>query len=258
MTRTGWLVAVGLVAGLPLPAAAQDSGIDIRSNAFHGSPWEQQALKDEATLLTANPGIARRDGDDLVISYRGQVVTTLKPTSGCDSYIVRKVLWLYDEASQAKEGVADITCHMGEFTIDVLIMPDGLQLMNRDVSASPDGRLLVTGGEDNYMDISRLSLYRWPSPDTFAQFPAHCLTHDWQDNTHFQVDCRYDASDKGDDGTTVQFDADVWRDDGGQWRMQATRFTDFTIYGIKYGSAPSDGRPLPAFTAQTPADDAGQ
>lgn len=248
-----WPLAVS-VAGLPLCSAAQDSQTVVVSNAFHGSEWEQQALKDEAVLLAANPGIVQRDGDNLVVSYDGRAVTTLQTTGGCDSYIVKKILWLYDATRQKKEGVADIVCLAGEFTIDLLIMPDGDALENRDASASPDGRLLVTGGEDNYMNITLLSLYQWPSPHAFAQFPAHCLTHDWQDDTHFQVDCRYDPTGKGDDETTVQFDADVWRDDAGPWRMQASRFTDFTIYGMKYGSAPDDGRPLPAFLAQAPKD----
>ncbi|MGZ3305175.1 MAG: hypothetical protein ACXU8U_04875 [Asticcacaulis sp.] len=194
------------------------------SNGFAGSPGERQALIDEAALTAKYPGLARRDGGSLTIYDRGKTITILKAVSEpnsnseCDSYVIVKVLILFDPVVRAREPFAVVSCHLGEFGRNMLILPSGATLEVGDASASPDGNLLVIGDDHELSDnFIKLRIYNWPEMKSFVRFEPFCSFLAWQDETHFAVSCMY-----GPEHSLRHFYARVSQDRNDSWQMVST------------------------------------
>lgn len=236
MTYIGrWLRVAGIagcMAAAACPVTAAAGGQDWKSNAIADSPVEDAAIQGESILMARYPGLAKREGRTLIISYAGKVVATLVPgkaddihgRSGlvCDRYILGKVLMLYDPATQTRQPMAEVACYAGEFDSAIDVLPDGQLWSTSGLSASPDGKMIAINAYDPWHDDpdQGFTLQTWPEQKVVARFEPDCRVLSWQDNTHLSARCAYDPNPRSADAPFC-FEARVWIEPAGDWLMQS-------------------------------------
>ena len=183
------------------------------------------------------PGVAKRDGDTLIIYHDGAIIQTLTPLSDagkilvyCDSYILQKVLLLWNPATGRREPVASAVCYLGEFDRPFIVSWTGDAWPMRHPSASPDGRLVVSG-EYGMGDHGLLTIHDWTARSTVARFDLPCQVSHWVSNSRFKAVCVYNTPSKlgmtYDDAVAAynrEITVNVWRDASGLWQMDSTNW----------------------------------
>jgi hypothetical protein len=249
--------------------------LPTRGNAYVGSPMECQARIYEAQRLKQHAGLAVRNGNNLTLFYNGKQSARLvaKPvrlvdTPDCDSYAVHKILPVHDTVSGKTVDIAQISCHRGEFEERFVSMPDGSRWIVGDASSPPGGKHVVLG--QNRPDFggvdSKLTIVSWPDRKVEARFTPRCRVLEWQAEEHFTVTCIANFFPGNDTNKSlieaehtwlVAFDAKVWRDGKGRWRMQATRWLqpmwEYNNAGDLEYPPTFSLLPLPRFTAEHPS-----
>ncbi len=253
LTGVAWLLANRFLPEKPITskpgpvALTPPTEADYKawtSNSFAGSPWERQALVDEAALIAKNPGIAERDGPTLRLFYRGKLIATLTSSRAKrTSTLLVKVLHLYDASSGRPENVAEIRGWFGEFDNTAIVMPDGSQYPVGTASAAPGGKWLVKGQQD-WTSSDPTDLVTWPDLTVVARFKPSCHVLSWIDETHFNARCGY----QGRDGWQL-FNAKVSRDDSGHWQMQSAGSLPENADEVEAGLGPP---PPPDYISKDP------
>ena len=246
------LLPVGAHAAPALGKTGRTACEDIQTkgNRFKGSQWECEARVDEAALMTRTPGLVARSGDSLTVTYPGHPAIVLTPPADavrkpgqCDSYIFSKALHVQGQTA------AEITCHMGEFENEIVVRPDGgVTPIYASGSASPDGRVVVVG-EDKAWSEAALTVYDWPTMRVAARFKPACRVLKWTAPERAAVTCVY-FPDAHDNAKVEAFDADLSRDTGGAWQLQATQWRDPNRFDRKTNLPVAVQRmwPLPHFS----------
>lgn len=264
ITAVAWLLANRFlpekspkpqISPVPLKPPTEADYRNWTSNAFAGSPWERQALIEEAALIAKNPGIAERDERTLRIFYRGKWLATLTPAApgsdlNYDSVILVKVLRLYDPDSHHTEAVAEVRTWHGEFDTAFIVAPDGKWLRVGTASASPSGKLVVEGQQD-WNGNDPTDILTWPGLVPVARFQPSCHVLAWDDETHFNARCGYQGRQEW-----QLFNARASRDDQGRWQLQsvgslAEKPVEAEI-GLEPPPSPTSKDPHLHFTATVP------
>ncbi len=230
------------------PAPVPLAHSDITPNAFIGTPREAAAKLNETLVLRDYPQLAARQGNAIVIRYRGQdVVTYTDDPNGCMRYVIERAVMVYDPETGAREPVALVACHFGVTTNRYLVLPDsGKYTVTDDVAASPDGRFLATSDATVTVSRGAFIVIEWPNIERRAEFPAGCTHLKWQDDSHLTADCWHADTPNPlnpDESEARFFHAKVWRD-GGVWRMQAVQWLQPETFAPR-----ASPEPLPKFTA---------
>jgi len=183
--------------------------------------------------------VARREGKALVILHNGQTIMRLTPFAvlpdglACDSIVLGKVLMLWDPDTKRREPVAAVMCCMGEFDNTLLVNWDGTAVRVRNPSASPNGRILVTGTDNAYGTAeSSLMLHSWPDQAIIGRFTPGCRLTAWQNDNHFYARCQFDLTIRPDnapfdpklDNDTLYFYARAWYGVDGLWHMESAPY----------------------------------
>lgn len=248
-------LCVLIYAAMTLAACSRDEPVappvarsDVNPNAFVGTPRETAAKLHESQLLEQYPGVASRNGPELVISYRGDIVVTYTDNpQGCDRYIVEQILKVRDPDTASLEAIALVACHFGTTTNRYLVLPNsGKYNVISDIAASPDGRLFATSDSTVTKARGAFIISKWPDTNSRFEFPAGCKTIKWLNDSELNADCwRSDHPNtvNPDESDTVFFRARVWREDD-RWNMTATQWLARDTF------APiASNKPFPTLTA---------
>ncbi|MGZ6041549.1 MAG: hypothetical protein ACXWKW_05090 [Asticcacaulis sp.] len=216
----------------------------------------KQRLDAEAVWLRQYPQLATRDGDTLVLHYAGkEIARYVNDPKGCNPYSIKKVLRLYDRASGTLEPVAEVACHFGPIDNRYIVRPSGDKyVVQDDVSASPDGRLIAMSDSSPKLTQGQFMLMDWPDLTTVAAFRAGCHDLKWQDDSRLTALCWHNngtSPQDPNDSRTIYFQADIRHAGHGDWQMQATAFVD----PVSLKPQAANGRPLPRLTAYVPPAD---
>lgn len=248
-------IAACIIISLPVAACTAEKPApppplarsDVNPNAFVGTPKETEAKLQEAEVLKAHPRLAVRNGPELVINYRGEVLVTYTDNpQGCDRYIIERAIEVRDPDSGALEPVALVACHFGTTANRYLVLPNsGKYNIIGDIAASPSGRFIATSDSTVTRARGAFIISEWPHTENRAEFPAGCKNIRWQSDSELDADCwRSDHPNtvNPEESDTVFFRARVWRD-GKAWHMTGTDWL------ARDGTKALSNRPFPMLAA---------
>ena len=222
----------------------------------------------EAQVLRTHPALATKDAGGMTIFYSSHPVARLTPrpssradmdrdptNATCDDYRLVKAISVRDPVSARMEPLAVVTCHRDTLSFRALIGPDGKSTLVTEVSASPDGSVIVYGDNAIFRTSEQpgLVLEDWKTRKTLAAFAPRCHVIAWHNATHFDVTCMYDPDWRVTGDVGLPFRGRVWKDGSGQWRLQATRWLDLGRPGVDEAEGRTDYAPgfslrwLPSF-----------
>jgi|GEM_PF-1212884 len=244
------VVLITLLAACHRAPPQRAEGIDP---TFEGSKDERRTMAVEAALISANPGLALRNGRELTIFHRDEAVTTYtNDPKGCQRYFLTGVVKL-----RGKDGnlypVAGVTCHFANSENTYLVLPNSDKYVVREeASVSPDGRILASGFDRADKTQGSLTLANWPHIRDVVIFPAHCTNMVWQDASHFTATCWHNEGPNSSnpyDSFANYFSARIEKDAAGKWQMQATGWLDRDTLTPK-----TTDKPLYHFIAASPPE----
>lgn len=203
----GWKIKLKRYAGELRDTESQIIKPTGLSSTNGGDAFED--TREEAEALVRFPGLARRDGPDLVILEKGREVRRVTDgASGCpgrpfrggpNRFWFHSALNLYDARTRTAKPVARIRCQAGEFPGFMFVPSQGDALyVPGQVYASPDGRSLVNS-------YNVLSIIDWPSRKEVLRQGMSCRNVVWAGSARFEALC------DGDKKTIFQRKGKTWQ-----------------------------------------------
>ena len=201
------------------PMAESSSSAAVSDSTASDAPdaqWVAQTLAKEAQEIKAAPGMAKRDGDTLTISYDGKPVA---------SFTGQYARWTFDgtidlaNPDGTKASLARVYLNDDEIGFTNIVLKDGRVLsLAEQLIVSPDGRLIASGqGNSQYTVGSNLVLWNNSLTPQQVPFSANCAPLTWHDDTHLSVQCTRDEDD------SLMSVATIARQDDGSWLFTETR-----------------------------------
>lgn len=168
----------------------------------------------EARAIASHPGLARRDGPELVLLDNGRDARRIADEGRCTYWFSGKSPGLYDARTGAKAPVAEIYCQSGEFRVRSLAPAYAPPLNTpQGYAVSEDGKTVATlYGSTDIID--------WQSRNVLLHYPHRCVELTARGNGHFSASCATPKDEDEDKPSSLTVDFDRGAD--GAWTVRET------------------------------------
>ncbi|MDC7683963.1 hypothetical protein PQU92_11800 [Asticcacaulis sp. BYS171W] len=147
----------------------QSTRFDSRTISISNGGNVFEDTQREATRIALKPGMARRDGPDLIILDKGKEMRRLTDAQGCERYWFDTTMELYDADLSKRVPVAVVTCQQGEFEMSQLVPAKG------DILQIPQGAVASDDGKTVLLMYGSTEIVDWPTRKVLLRLPERCV-----------------------------------------------------------------------------------
>ncbi|MFT3996797.1 MAG: hypothetical protein QM667_05265 [Asticcacaulis sp.] len=206
---------IGLLSGgaiLTQSAYAQsDTAPVLKAETLLSAPLRL----DEPAALAEHAPVARREGNQLVLTYyagtrHAQTVARLTDGDGvCQRYVFTGTKRLFSGYLHAMTDMAEVNCDNGDIAARFIQNDRGRLWTYTTSTATPDGRYLLAGGNPIYPDVPGATVFSVVHNIVNDGFHIACPTAEAVSGSLFRIDC-------------VSFSGEAVLD--GKWQIRIRRY----------------------------------